>query len=144
MRRFKTRELRGIYWTLTLLFVVPQAWSAVQYLLEAPRMTATLLALGYPPYFMKILGVAKLLGIAAIVTAVSPTLKEWAYAGFTFETIGASISHLSVGDPIWIGLVPLGFAIVQLASYLTWKRLGQAPRRRRFFFHAVGGLPEAR
>jgi hypothetical protein len=144
MRRLKTRELRGIYWTLTLLFIVPQAWSAVQYLVDAPRMTATLLALGYPAYFMKILGVAKLLGIAAIVTALSPTLKEWAYAGFTFETIGASVSHLSAGDPLWVGLVPLGFAIVQLASYTAWKRLGTTGRRRRYFFEAVGGLPEAR
>jgi hypothetical protein len=139
MRRLRTRQLRAVYWTLTLLFMVPQAWSAVQYLLEAPRMMTTMAALGYPEYFSKILGVAKLLGIAAIVTALSPTLKEWAYAGFTFETLGAAVSHFSAGDPPYIALVPLGFLIVQLGSYVAWKRLGQSERRRRYFWDTAGG-----
>jgi hypothetical protein len=131
MRQPRPAQLRVVYWLLTALFLLPQAWSAFQYLLEAPRMTATITGLGYPLYVMQILGVAKLLGIAAIATGVSPTLKEWAYAGFTFDVCGAFASHMSVGDPTWMALVPLAFFVVQLASYGLWRRLSGARARRR-------------
>lgn len=136
MRLIRTARLRLLYWLVTLLFLVPQTWSAFQYLMDAPAMSSTLSALGYPPYFQHILGVAKLLGLAAIVTGVSPTLKEWAYAGFTFDVCGALASHVSVGDPLLVTLVPAAFLIVQLASYALWHRLDaqQAGRRRRYSF----------
>ena len=95
----------------------------MQYLIEAPRMAYTITQLGYPEYFMEILGVAKLLGIAAIVTGISPTLKEWAYAGFTFDTCGAFASHLGAGDSLAVALVPVAFLAVQLVSYFAWRRL---------------------
>ena len=123
MRRLKTKHLHAIYWIATLLFVMPQGWAAVQYLIEAPRMTYTISQLGYPDYFMAILGVAKLLGIAAIVTGISPTLKEWAYAGFTFDVCGAFASHLGAGDSLPTAFVPLAFLAVQLVSYFSWKSL---------------------
>jgi hypothetical protein len=134
MRRLRPPQLRILYWIVTLLFVIPQAWSAFQYLQEAPRMTATITGLGYPTYFMPILGAAKLLGIAAILIGVSTTLKEWAYAGFTFEVCGAFASHLSVGDPAWVVLVPVVFLALQLTSYGLWKRISSlhASRRRRY------------
>jgi hypothetical protein len=118
-----TKTLRVLYWIATLLFVLPQTWSAVQMLSEAPRMTQTITELGYPIYVMKILGVAKLLGAAAILYGRIPLLKEWAYAGFTFDVIGAFASHIAAGDPFYIALVPLVFFAVQLVSYLLWKRL---------------------
>jgi len=52
----------------------------------------TLLFLGYPVYIMKILGLAKVLGGIAILTGRSPRLKEWAYAGFAFDFLGATAS----------------------------------------------------
>jgi hypothetical protein len=75
---------------------------------------------------MTILGVAKLLGIAAILFGRFPTLKEWAYAGFTFDVLGAFLSHLMAGDSFLIALVPLLFLAVQLGSYFLWRRLGRA------------------
>ncbi len=131
MRRLKVKHVHAIYWIATLLFVMPQGWSAVQYLTEAPRMTQTITDLGYPEYFMAILGVAKLLGIAAIVTGLSPTLKEWAYAGFTFEVCGAFASHMSAGDSLAVALVPIGFLAVQLISYFAWRHLRGDVRSRR-------------
>jgi hypothetical protein len=126
-------RLRALYWIVTVLFLLPQAWAAFQYLLEAPRMTATISGLGYPLYLMPLLGAAKLLGITAIATGVSPTLKEWAYAGFTFDVCGAFASHVSVGDPAWVASVPLLFLAVQLTSYGLWRHLsGSRSRRRRY------------
>jgi hypothetical protein len=122
-----TKNLRITYWIVTLLFASLQAWSALSYLVEAPRMTETITGLGYPIYFMKLLGVAKLLGIAAILYGGFPTLKEWAYAGLTFDTVGASWSHIAHGDGVLVASVPLAFLAAQLVSYFLWKRLAALP-----------------
>jgi DoxX-like family len=144
MTRSQSKRLKHLYWIVTPLFLLGQGWAALQYLSEAPSMTQAIVALGYPIYFMKILGVAKLLGIAAIVTGVSPTLKEWAYAGFTIDVVGAFASHLSAGDSFKIALVPAAFFAVQLASYWSWKRLllRSASRRRRYLFELSSRDPE--
>ncbi len=133
----KTKRLRVAYAVTTILFLALQSWSIWQYLSEAPRMADTITGLGYPLYFMKILAIAKLLGVLAIASGLSPTLKEWAYAGFTFDVCGAFASHVSAGDPSLIALVPLAFLVVQLGSYYCWKQLTalRAVRRRR---HAFG------
>ncbi len=143
MTRSQSKRLKLLYWIVTPLFLAGQGWAALQYLNEAPRMTQTIVELGYPIYFMKILGVAKLLGIAAIITGLSPTLKEWAYAGFTIDVISAFASHLSAGDSLKIALVPAAFGAVQLASYFAWKRLAQRrASRRRYLFELSSRDPE--
>jgi uncharacterized membrane protein YphA (DoxX/SURF4 family) len=136
---------RVVYWTLTGLFCLLQGWAAVQYLIEAPRMMQSIHALGYPIYFVKLLGVAKLLGIAAILYGGFPRLKEWAYAGFTFDTVGAFFSHVSSGDSLLIAAVPLLFCAAQLASYFLWKRLEPARDAALHGWAAVpGGSPPSR
>ena len=123
------RVLRAIYWISTLLFVIPQTWNAFLMLIEAPRMTETITSLGYPIYFMKMLGCAKLLGAFALL-ALGPgsTIKEWAYAGFTFDSIGACASLLAAGDILLVASIPLLFLAALLASYASWKRLARGPR----------------
>jgi hypothetical protein len=144
MTRSRAKHLRLFYWIVTPLFLIGQGWATWQYFTEAPRMTDAILTLGYPIYVMKILGVAKALGIVAIATGLSPTLKEWAYAGFTFDTCGAFASHLSAGDALPIALVPASFFVVQLASYIVWNQLAQhtASRRRRHLYEMAGGTAE--
>jgi hypothetical protein len=53
---------------------------------------------GYPLYFMYIIGTWKIVGVIAILIPKHPLLKEWAYAGFFFLMTGALISHLFMGD----------------------------------------------
>lgn len=120
------KTARVVYWVATLLFVLPQGWSAVQYITQAPRMAETFTGLGYPLYVMTFLAVAKLLGIVAVLWGRPALLKEWAYAGFTFDTLGAAWSHLSSGDPAFIVAVPLAFLVVQFVSYAMWKRAGDS------------------
>jgi hypothetical protein len=129
IRAMRTKPLAVVYWIVTALFVLGQGYSVVQYLREAPRMVETITGLGYPVYFMKILAVAKILGIAAILYGRPPVLKEWAYAGFTFDVLGAFSSHVASGDPLHVAAVPLVFLALQLTSYLIWKRLHSERQR---------------
>jgi hypothetical protein len=61
-------------------------------------MVDLITALGYPAYFLCILGTWKILGVIVILLPNFKLLKEWAYAGFFFAMIGALISHMAVGD----------------------------------------------
>lgn len=56
--------------------------------------------LGYPTYFLTILGVWKILGVIALLIPKFPLLKEWAYAGFFFVMSGAVFSHIASGDSV--------------------------------------------
>ena len=78
--------------------------------------------LGYPPYIIKFLGAAKVLGAVTILAGTFPRIKEWAYAGFTFNLLGAFYSHLGAGDgPKCLGpLMVLTFTII---SYVLSKKL---------------------
>ena len=73
--------------------------------------------LGYPIYFLTILGVWKILGVVALLIPKFPLLKEWAYAGFFFAMSGAAFSHIAVGDPM-AALVPSLLLLV--LTVLSW------------------------
>ena len=104
------------YWVVTGLFCAAFAFGGSGHLFRAERMVEGMSTLGYPLYVMTILGVAKLLGVAALLAPRYPLLKEWAYAGFAFDLLGALASHIFVGDPpsTWVG--PVGLLIVGYRS----------------------------
>jgi len=106
------------YWVLTALFLLPMAGSGIpELLIGGPASTAAALVhLGYPLYLMRILGLAKILGAVAIVSNRSRTLAEWAYAGYTFDLVGAFASHLIVGDGP-VAAAPAVMLVLVLASY---------------------------
>jgi hypothetical protein len=74
--------------------------------------------MGYPLYFVNILGVAQLLGVGALLVPRHGTVKEWAYAGFGFIYIGGFISHFVSGDGLE-ALEPLALFAILVASYVT-------------------------
>ena len=94
------KTARRIYWTVTLLFVVTMMSAGLTYLAGASFNVEGVTHLGYPAYLLKILGIAKFLGGIAILQGRFRTLKEWAYAGYTFSLLGASASHALYGDPL--------------------------------------------
>ena len=73
-------------------------------------------ALGYSSYFVTLLGVWKVLGGLAILAPRLPRLKEWAYAGIAFDLIGASFSHVAVGNPVK-AIAPLVILGIAAASW---------------------------
>jgi DoxX-like family len=71
---------------------------------------------------MSIFGIAKLPGAVVILQTKFYVIKEWAYAGFSFNFIGAMKSRWFVDDqPGWI-LFPLIPLIIMFASYFLWKK----------------------
>lgn len=122
------RRSRRIYWALTILLMVPAAGGgAVELFTDGPESVAqTLTMLGYPLYLMKILGFAKVLGGIAILSGKFPRLKEWAYAGFAFDFLGAAASHLFMKD-FGPTIAPVLFFVALMASYGLWYKTAATP-----------------
>jgi len=112
-----------IYWTLTLIMFLPATAGAfVELFTNGPAsIVKIMLALGYPLYLMKILGAAKIFGGVAILTGKLPRMKEWAYAGFTFDFLGATASHIITGDVAYAPF-PFVFFLLLVVSYLLWHK----------------------
>lgn len=111
------------YWIVTILMIILMLFSAVSSFTENPQGVALMQHLGYPMNVLRLLAVAKILGIIAILVPGFPRLKEWAYAGFTFDLIGALHAGLAAGDPLmqW-SFVIVGIALI-LASYFLYHKL---------------------
>ncbi|AWK06046.1 DoxX-like family protein [Flavobacterium crocinum] len=87
-----------IYWIATLWLALGMVSTGIVQLMQIKEETEMMNHLGYPLYFLTLLGVWKLLGVIAILIPRFGLLKEWAYAGFFFVMSGAVVSHLAVGD----------------------------------------------
>jgi uncharacterized membrane protein YphA (DoxX/SURF4 family) len=85
------------YWVTTALAVVELIWGGVWDILRVPQVRVLVEHLGYPTYFLVILGIWKLLGAVALVIPKFPRLKEWAYAGVIFDLTGAVASLFASG-----------------------------------------------
>jgi uncharacterized membrane protein YphA (DoxX/SURF4 family) len=105
------------YWVTTILaaaaFVVPGLGN----LARAPHIAQDMAHLGYPPYFLTVLGTWKVLGAIAVLAPRFPRLKEWAYAGMLFDLTGAAASRAVMGDGATMVIVPLVIAGVVLTSW---------------------------
>ena len=89
-----------IYWTTTIFLVFGMLAGGVQQLLQIGGYVDIAYQLGYPLYFLSILGLWKILGVMVLLIPKAPLVKEWAYAGFFFAMSGAVISHIAIGHTI--------------------------------------------
>ncbi len=105
------------YWTSTALIAFAFLSGGAAYLLRVDEPVRGLAALGYPAYFVTILGAWKVLGGLAILAPRFPRLKEWAYAGIALDLSGAAASHAAVGDAAWHVIVPLVLLGIAAASW---------------------------
>jgi hypothetical protein len=87
-----------IYWIATLWLSLGMASTGIVQLIPLQEEVAKMSALGYPKYFLTIIGVWKMLGVVAVLMPRLPLVKEWAYAGFFFAMSGALCSHAASGD----------------------------------------------
>lgn len=121
MKTTKTNKI--IFWTATILIflfegVMPALTSQTELAKEGVRH------LGYPDYFGNALVVFKIIGSLILVIPQLPKrVKEWAYAGFTFDFLFASISHYAIDGFDFQTIFPLIVLAVLMVSYIYFHKL---------------------
>jgi len=105
------------YWICTVLIALSFLSGGLAQLLKVPQSVDGLTRLGYPIYFIQLLGAWKVLGAVAVLAPGFATLKEWAYAGMFFDLTGASISHAAMASELRHIVVPLVLAALVVASW---------------------------
>jgi len=92
------KKTKILYWIFTSLFAFMMLGSSIPDIFSAEMAVKGMHGeLGYPLYFIPFIGIAKLLGVIAIVIPGFPKIKEWAYAGLAFDLTGATFSIISAG-----------------------------------------------
>ena len=108
---------RVAYWICTVLVALSFLSGGVVDAVRLPAALEGMTHLGYPSYFMVILGIWKILGGAVVLLPRLPLVKEWAYAGMIFDLTGATASHVAVGDDIGHIVTPLVISALVVASW---------------------------
>lgn len=106
-----------IYWIATIWLSLGMLSTGIVQLIHMKEEADLMARLGYPLYFLTILGVWKILGVIVVLTPKFPIVKEWAYAGFFFAMSGAIFSHLAVGDAAKDFFGPTLLLILTLVSW---------------------------
>jgi hypothetical protein len=97
-----TKRNKIIYWIATIWLSLGMLSTGAVQLFKAKEGQGgvdMITHLGYPVYFLTMIGVLKIAGVIALLIPKNPLLKEWAYAGFFFIMTGAVFSHIASGDP---------------------------------------------
>lgn len=95
-----TKTNKIIYWIATVWLALGMFSTGIVQLVKQQESVEAVTRLGYPIYFLTIIGVWKILGVIAVLIPKFPLLKEWAYAGFFFVMSGAIFSHAAMGDSV--------------------------------------------
>jgi DoxX-like family len=98
-----TKRNKVIYWIATLWLALGMVSTGAVQLFKQKSGAGgvdSITQLGYPVYFLTILGVWKIIGTVAVLIPKYPLLKEWVYAGFFFAMTGAIFSHMSMHNSI--------------------------------------------
>lgn len=112
-----TKRNKIIYWIATAWLALGMLSTGIVQLIQMKEEADMMAHLGYPLYFLTILGVWKILGVIAVLVPKFPLVKEWAYAGFFFTMSGAVVSHIACGD----GAIELfGPLLLLLLTVVSW------------------------
>jgi len=109
------KKTNTIYWTITGLVSAFMLMAAITDILVIPDAKAQFNHLGYPEYLIPFIGVAKLLGVIAILIPGFARIKEWAYAGLLFDLAGAAYSMIAtdgIQPDVFIMILPVTFLII--------------------------------
>ena len=129
----KSRAKTIAYWAATVTIAFAMFSGGIAELMHRPETIDGMKELGYPVYFVMIIGFWKILGSAALVVPGLPRVKEWAYAGIFFNMTGAAVSHVVNHSAGWHVGVTLTLAAITVASWAL-----RPPAR-----NLVAGRPDA-
>src|ERR1700753_4138114 len=96
-KTMKTTKI--LYWVFTILLIALMLFSAYGSLFQPAQTEAFAKGIGFPVYLFTFLAIAKILGIIAILVPGFSRLKEWAYAGFCFDLMGACDIFINIHAP---------------------------------------------
>lgn len=116
------KTIKIIYWILTVLFALAMLGDAYGGISKQEAGQEVMRHLGYPIYIMVITGVFKLFGALAILQNKFKIIKEWAFAGFAINFIGAFASRAAVGDGAGLLIMPLVILAIMFILYYFWKK----------------------
>ena len=110
-----------IYWIATAVCCGIMLFSAQMYFLKYEMVKGFFQSLNYPTYIVYPIAIAKVLGMVAILSNKSKWLKEWAYAGFFFDTALALVAHYQANQ----GISPMPIAVMAtvIISRIFWKKI---------------------
>ena len=116
------------FWTTTvIIFLMEGVMPALTSQTELAKQGVQ--HLGYPLYFGNAFVIFKVLGtLALIIPKVPARIKEWAYAGFAFDFIFASISHTAVDGLNFQAFFPIIFLLILAVSYVSYHKLNKNKR----------------
>jgi len=116
-----------IFWIATAIIFIWEGLMPLSTVLWAPQyVNAGTKPLGYPDYFAYALIFCKILGVLAIAFHKTPhLLKEWAYAGLTFNLVFAFISHAVVDKNLGFMIMPVAFLAILVVSYIYYHKIKQ-------------------
>ncbi|MBS1635890.1 MAG: DoxX family protein [Bacteroidetes bacterium] len=116
------KKLNIFYWICTGLLIPAIGVGSVMGIVPNEDSLKVFASLGYPAYIIPFLSVAKLLGLIVIFMPKYPRLKEWAYAGITFDVIGAGYSILAIGSPLTHVIFPALALLLLFGSYFLYHK----------------------
>ncbi|MEM6726051.1 MAG: DoxX family protein [Bacteroidota bacterium] len=106
-----------LYWVFTGLMCALFTFSGSMYFVAYEEITGEFTRMGFPAWIVYPLGVAKILGVIAVLTKASKGLKEWAYAGFFFNALLATGAHYYAGDGLAQGSTVAIFLVLASKFY---------------------------
>ena len=106
-----------IYWVATIWLALGMTSTGIVQFLKMKEEVDLMTRLGYPIYFLTMLGIWKILGVVTVLIPKFPLLKEWAYAGFFFAMSGAVFSHLASGSAAAEYFGPILLIVLTVVSW---------------------------
>lgn len=111
-----------IYWAGTGVMCAILTFSVYMYITNTDGVKGVFESLGYPSYLVIPLAIAKILGMIAVLSGLSKTLKEWAYFGFLLDFILAATAHLAAEDGSGLfSFIATGSWVVSYFAYKVLK-----------------------
>ncbi len=116
------KKINIIYWTATIIFAALMLFTAIPNAMATADWVGLFAMLGYPKYIVSFIGIAKILGVIAILIPGFPRIKEWAYAGLAFDLIGVVYSSIAVGPLSYQMLFMLVWIVPGIISYIYYHK----------------------
>lgn len=115
--------MKIVYWIFTALLIALMLFSAFSSFFPTPEGETVMKSIGYPYNVLYLLAVFKVLGVVVLLVPGFPHLKEWAYAGFTFDLIGVAYAFGMIGTPIADMAFIFAGLIFVAGSYICYRKL---------------------